>query len=174
METQYKVDKAFQQFLKNMLLEKYPMFLDVHVTHNRNPLRYECYEVFLIIFEKDFRDIENSVAREIKEYIKNLAKYMDIRICGVFNEMVTEEEWEEMKIMNEQNERKILDYIGPYIDSECVTVKYVGDYIVIDVQSPGYFEEFGFRKGEGLVIKDKLRKNGFISTGVGEYIKKIN
>jgi len=97
METQYKVDKAFQQFLKNMLLEKYPMFLDVHVTHNRNPLRYECYEVFLIIFEKDFRDIENSVAREIKEYIKNLAKYMDIRICGVFNEMVTDEEWEEMK-----------------------------------------------------------------------------
>ena len=77
------------------------------------------------------------------------------------------------QVINEQNEEKILDYVKRYIDSKCVTVKYVGNYIIIDVQSPSYFEEFGFGKSEGLAIKDKLRKNGFSSIGVGEYVKKI-
>ena len=79
-----------------------------------------------------------------------------------------------MDFMNEQNESKILDYIEPYLDSKSVKVKHIGDYLIVDVQSPSYFEEFGFGKGEGLAIKDKLRKNGFMSIGVGEYAKKIN
>ena len=177
MERQYKVEKAFEKLLKKMLSEKYPMFLDVRVVHSvglSNLRRQNFYEVILVILDENLREMETILTREVEDYIKNLAKYMDIRISEVLVESIDEDEWEEMKIMNEQNEKKILDYIGPYIDSECVTVKYVGDYIVIDVQSPGYFEEFGFRKGEGLVIKDKLRKNGFMSTGVGEYIKKIN
>ena len=86
--------------------------------------------------------------------------------------ILTEDQYNRL-IVNEQEDRKILDYIGPYLESESVTVKYVGDYLVIDVQSPGYFYEYGFDKGVGNLIKNKLRKNGFISTGVGEYIKKI-
>ena len=71
------------------------------------------------------------------------------------------------------NENKIYNYVEPYLESECVTTKNVGDYLVIDVQSPGYFEEFGFDRGEGIKIKNILRKEGFMSTGVGEYIKKV-
>ena len=71
------------------------------------------------------------------------------------------------------NENRIYDYVKPYLESGCVTTKNVGDYLVIDVQSPGYFEEFGFDGGEGLKIKSMLRKDGFMSTGVGEYIKKV-
>ena len=170
------MEKALEKFLRKLLLKKYPIYLDIHVDEGGkyDPNQKICSEVFLILFDKDYDMLSEEQIDEVREYIKNLAKYMDIKICGVYLEPVNEEEWEEMKIMNEQNERKILDYIRPYIDSECVTVKYVGDYIVIDVQSPGYFEKFGFRKGEGIVIKDKLRKNEFISTGVGEYIKKIN
>jgi hypothetical protein len=67
----------------------------------------------------------------------------------------------------------ILDDLEPYMDSGCVTVKYKGSYVVVDVESPGYFESEGFDKDTGIRIKSKLRKNGFMSTGVGEYIKKL-
>jgi hypothetical protein len=91
--------------------------------------------------------------------------------------IITESQYDrvisKMGLLNEQDESKILDYIKPYLDSKSVTIKYIGSYLMIDVQSPEYFGEFGFGKGEGLVIKDKLRKNGFMSIGVGEYIKKI-
>lgn len=68
----------------------------------------------------------------------------------------------------------ILDDLEPYMESGCVSVKYKGDYVVVDVESPGYFESEGFDKDTGIRIKSKLRKNGFMSTGVGEYIKKLN
>lgn len=68
----------------------------------------------------------------------------------------------------------ILDDLEPYMESGCVSVKYKGDYVVVDVESPSYFESEGFDKDTGLRIKSKLRKNGFMSTGVGEYIKKLN
>ena len=70
------------------------MYLDIHVTHNVTPSRHECYEVFLIIFEQDFMEDRHS---EVRNYIINLAKYMDVRLCGIYKELVTEEEWEEMK-----------------------------------------------------------------------------
>ena len=68
----------------------------------------------------------------------------------------------------------ILNDLEPYMESGCVSVKYKGDYVVVDVESPSYFESEGFDKDTGLRIKSKLRKNGFMSTGVGEYIKKLN
>jgi hypothetical protein len=68
----------------------------------------------------------------------------------------------------------ILDDLKPYMDSGCVSVKYKGDYVVVDVESPSYFESEGFDKDTGLRIKGKLRKNGFMSMGVGQYIKKLN
>jgi hypothetical protein len=68
----------------------------------------------------------------------------------------------------------ILDDLEQYLDSGCVTIKYKGDYVVVDVESPGYFESEGFDKDTGIRIKSKLRKNGFMSTGVGEYVMKLN
>jgi hypothetical protein len=68
----------------------------------------------------------------------------------------------------------ILDDLEPYMESGCVSVKYKGDYVVVDVESPSYFESEGFDTDTGIRIKSKLRKNGFMSTGVGQYIKKLN
>jgi hypothetical protein len=68
----------------------------------------------------------------------------------------------------------ILDDLKPYMDSGCVSIKYKGDYVVVDVESPSYFESEGFDKDTGLGIKSKLRKKGFMSMGVGQYIKKLN
>ena len=45
---------------------------------------------------------------------------------------------------------------------------------MVDVESPGYFEHYGFDSNDGLRIKAFLRKNGYISFGVGEYAKKLN
>ena len=68
----------------------------------------------------------------------------------------------------------ILEDLEPYLDSGCVTIKYnLGSYVVVDVESPSYFEWKGFDKDTGIRIKSKLRKNGFMSTGVGQYIMKL-
>ena len=94
------MEKAFQKFLKKILLKKYPFYLDVHVDEGgrSNPNQKICYDVFLILFDKDYDMLGRIDKDEVKEYINNLAKYMDIKICGVWHEAVNEEEWEEMKL----------------------------------------------------------------------------
>jgi hypothetical protein len=77
-------------------------------------------------------------------------------------------------VIKEVRDIDILDDLKPYMESGCVSVKYNGDYVVVDVESPSYFESEGFDKDTGLRIKSKLRKNGFMSMGVGQYIKKLN
>jgi len=56
--------------------------------------RNKCYEVFLFILNEDFENV-NSV--EVNELVRNLARYMDVEICGVYNNPVSKEKWEEMK-----------------------------------------------------------------------------
>ena len=77
------------------------------------------------------------------------------------------------KVIEEGRGIDIIDDLEPYLDSGCVTIKYRGDYVVVDVESPSYFESEGFDKDTGIRIKSKLRKNGFMSTGVGQYIMKL-
>lgn len=96
------MEKALQKFLKKMLSEKYPIYLDVHVSEaNRySPNKKICHEVFLVVIDdeyiEDYAKNENNF-EEVKSYIKNLGKYMDVRICDVYKEIVSREEWEEMK-----------------------------------------------------------------------------
>jgi hypothetical protein len=70
------------------------------------------------------------------------------------------------------NENMDYDYIKPYMDSGCVSFRETKNYLIVDVQSPSYFEEFGFDQNDGKQIKDKLKRDGFMSTGVGEYVKR--
>jgi hypothetical protein len=95
------MEKAFQKLLNKLLLKKYPIYLDVYVfkSGKYSPNQKICYEVFLIISNEYF---ETSLSRkqidEVKEDINNLAKYMDIKICRVYHEVVNDDEWEEMKL----------------------------------------------------------------------------
>jgi len=86
---------ALRKLIKVMLLKKYPFYLDVLVTYSNgylNPQQRDCYEVFLVMFEKDLQDGWGS-----REYIDELAKYLGVEVCGVYNEIVDEKEWEQMK-----------------------------------------------------------------------------
>jgi hypothetical protein len=91
------MEKGIEKLLRSLVIKKYPMYLDVHVAEygRFNPNKRICYEVFLVNLEQDF--IEDRYY-EVIEYVKDVAKYMDVTICGVYNESVTEEEWEEMKL----------------------------------------------------------------------------
>ena len=92
------MESGIQKLLRKLVLKKYPMYLDVHAVEVRKYHPYvdkrSCYEIFLITFEQEFKE---DIHSEVKDYINNLGKYMDERICGVWREVVTEEEWEEMK-----------------------------------------------------------------------------
>jgi hypothetical protein len=99
------MENGIQKLLRKLVLKKYPMYLDVHVQVGSNGHPYArlraCYDVFVIVLEQDVmedRDIEVKKFGEVKDYINNLGKYMDVRICGIYREVVVnEEEWEEMK-----------------------------------------------------------------------------
>ena len=97
------MEKGIEKLLRSLVIKKYPMYLDVHVAEygnsnpkygRFNPNKRICYEVFLVTLEQDY--IEDRYY-EVIEYVKDIAKYMDVTICGVYSESVTEEEWEEMK-----------------------------------------------------------------------------
>jgi uncharacterized FlgJ-related protein len=75
-------------------------------------------------------------------------------------------------ITESQHQNIIHDYLEKYFDSDCVKVKKTRNYIIVDVESPSYFEEQGFDKSDVVRIKNFLKKNSF-QYGFGEYIKKI-
>ena len=74
------------------------MYLDVQVVAGSNGHPFarlrDCSEVFLITFDQEYKE---DLHVEVKNFINNLGKYMDARICGVWREVVTEEEWEQIK-----------------------------------------------------------------------------
>ena len=92
--------KAFEKLLKQVFLNKFPVYLDVRVTEDSgigytfNP-RNKCYEVFPTILIDDLEKVDYE---EVNKFVRNLAKYMDIEICGVYNQRVSREDWEEIKL----------------------------------------------------------------------------
>jgi hypothetical protein len=68
----------------------------------------------------------------------------------------------------------MFDELKEYIQKKCILVSHSGDYLIYDVQTPTDFEQAGFNRSDAVAIKNKLRKKGFQSLGVGEYYIKIN
>ena len=95
--------KGLEKLLRQIFFDKFPMYLDVIVREDSgigyvfNP-RNKCYEIFLTILNED---LENVNYEEVNEFVRNLAKYMNVEICGVYNNPVSKEEWEEMKLNKE-------------------------------------------------------------------------
>lgn len=93
------MENGLQKLLRKLFLKKYPMFLDVEVQTGSNGHPYAhlrvCFDVFLITSDEN---LVKDVYDEAKKYISDIARYMDVRICGVYREIVTEEQWEEMKL----------------------------------------------------------------------------
>jgi len=92
------MEDAFQKLLRNILLKDYPMYSDVHVVRESNPFRgFEGYEVFLVILFDEWEKIKDTdTFVKIRDLIHTLSKYLQIRVVGVYNEVVDDEEWREM------------------------------------------------------------------------------
>ena len=91
--------KGFEKFLRQIFFDKFPIYLDIRVREDSGigwvySTRNKCYEVFLVILNED---LENVNFEEVIRFVRNLAKYMDVEVCGVYNNPVSKEEWEEMK-----------------------------------------------------------------------------
>jgi len=93
----FNMEKGFEKLLKNLLLEKYPIFLDVRIEHTYNIMNRSCNEIVLLVgsdYEKKIRDISNGEVikfiDDFEDYIKNLGKYMSIIICGIYVEVIDE------------------------------------------------------------------------------------
>jgi hypothetical protein len=95
------MEKGIQKLLRKLIMRKYPMYLDVYVRpyvegslRTDNPFNRKRYEVILVINVKDFRE---EMYSEIGEYVRDIAKYTDVEVMGLYNQIVDDEEWEEMK-----------------------------------------------------------------------------
>ena len=93
------MEKGLDKLLRKLVLKKYPMYLDIRVIEDSGigyvySPRNKCYDVFLITSEQEYNE---NMHAEVREYVYSLGKYMDVEICGVWRQVVTEEEWEEMK-----------------------------------------------------------------------------
>lgn len=91
--------KGVEKLFRKLVMSKYPMYLDVYVVPYAGISKYsqshkKPFEVFLVIHEKDFREDGD---QEIEKFIKEIAKYVDVEIMGIYNEVVDDNEWEEMK-----------------------------------------------------------------------------
>lgn len=82
-----------------MVMRKYPMYLDVKVTpyvegslRYENPYNRKRYEVVLVIHEKD--NIEGLFGK-VDEYVRDIVRYMDVEVMGVYTFAVNDEEWKE-------------------------------------------------------------------------------
>lgn len=94
------MDKGIEKLLRKLFFKKYPEYLDVYVVpyvegslRYDNPFNRERYEIILVINEKDFRE---DMYSEISEYVRDIGKYMDVEVMGVYNKVVNDKEWEEM------------------------------------------------------------------------------
>ena len=76
------MEKAFQKFLKQIILKDYPMYADVHVQKVDNPFRFGGgYEVFLVILQDEWDKIKDTdIWYKVRSLIYDLSKYMDINI----------------------------------------------------------------------------------------------
>ena len=97
------MEKGIEKLLKRAVLKKYPFYKDVRVVQNNGAFRtflsdpyQKVYDVYLIILEKDSYDEEKY--KGVGDYVEDIAKYMDTKIVGVYNDVVTEDEWEQMKV----------------------------------------------------------------------------
>ena len=92
------MEKGLDKLLRKLVLKKYPMYLDIRVIEDSGigyvySPRNKCYEVFLITFEEEYNE---DMYVEVRDYVYGLGKYMDVEICGVWRQVVTEEKWEKM------------------------------------------------------------------------------
>ena len=92
------MEKGLDKLLRRLILRKYPMYLDIIVREDSGigyvySPRNKCYDVFLITSEQEYNE---DMHIEVKDYVRSLAKYMDVELCGVWRKVVTEEQWEKM------------------------------------------------------------------------------
>jgi hypothetical protein len=59
-----------------------------------NPFNRKRYEITLVIHEEDF---EEDMYDEVNEYVRNVSKYVDVELMGVYIQVVDDKEWEEIK-----------------------------------------------------------------------------
>ena len=108
-------------------------------------------------------DLVKIVKKVIKENDSWEDKIKDTFYSG-FNSKPSDKDIETQPVFNAME---------PYLKAGCITYKYLADYLIFDVGAPLDFEDCGFSRSEANKAKDKLRKHGFNSWGVGQYAKKV-
>lgn len=94
------MEKGIEKLFKKLLMKKYPVILDIDVIEEGrfNPNAKTCYGVFFIVHINDSSDFLVNESKPFRDYINEISKYLDVRICGLYKETVDDKEWEEIKL----------------------------------------------------------------------------
>ena len=95
------MEEGIKKLFKRLVTNKYPKFLDVWISpyvegslRYDNPFNMKRYEIVLVIHEKDFKE---DMYEEVNEYVRDIAKYVDVELMGVYINVVDDKEWEKIK-----------------------------------------------------------------------------
>jgi hypothetical protein len=98
-----------------------------------------------------------------------IIKLTESELVKLINKIINEQSgWDRFNAIKDKVS-PIFDIINPYLESGLVKYRQTGKYMVVDVESPGWFKHNGHDETESKKIKDKLKKLGFQSIGAGEY-----
>jgi hypothetical protein len=65
------------------------------------------------------------------------------------------------------------DELEEYIEKGCIKFKITDKYVVYDVGAPYDFVDAGFEREDANRVKSRLRSKGFMSLGMGEFVKEM-
>jgi hypothetical protein len=75
--------------------------------------------------------------------------------------------------MEEETVKYVSELIDPYVDSNAIKFSVQNGYLIIDIETPTFFQSVGFPYKTPHNIKNKLRNKGFLGIGNGKYVRKL-
>jgi hypothetical protein len=71
------------------------------------------------------------------------------------------------------NKFPLYDELEEYIKKGCIKFRNSDKYVIYEVGAPYDFVDAGFEREDANRVKSRLRSKGFMSLGMGEFVKEI-
>jgi hypothetical protein len=103
--------------------------------------------------------------------MKKIIRLNESDLTRIVKKVISESRYDE--VMNVEIRQYVSNLVEPYLESGAIKTYTMGDYLIVDFETPTYFSSVGFQKSEVHNLKNKLRNKGFLSLRDGKYVKKF-
>ena len=106
--------------------------------------------------------------------MKKIVKLTETDLIRIVKRVISEERDSVDNFLKKYTTKyPLYDELEDYIKKGCIKFKITDKYIIYDVGAPYDFVDAGFEREDANRVKSRLRSKGFMSLGVGEFVKEI-